>query len=270
MNLKIITIPFIFFFLLLPNVHSNDQVDKIDQILKSDHRSDKNKKRDMYRNPKETLNFFGFKDDISVIEVTPGRGWYTEILAPSLKSNGKFYALIYDSKTAIPYLRKLNKFYTDKLAKNPDFYSEVKILQVEQKNPVLKIPKKVDLVLTFRNVHNWAKGGSAQTMFESFFNSLKKGGVLGVVEHRATPGTELSKQIKSGYMTEKYVKDLAKSVGFKFVGSSNVNNNPKDKKNYPGGVWTLLPNLRGINDKQKEEFLKIGESDRMTLKFVKP
>ena len=128
---------------------------------------------------------------------------------------------------------------------------------------------KVDYVLTFRNVHNWAKNGTSEQMFQSFYRSLKKGGILGVVEHRAMENTSLEKQIKTGYMTEKYVIDLAVKTGFKFVDKSEVNANSLDDRNHPNGVWTLLPNLRGLKNDEKDYYRKIGESDRMTLKFVK-
>ena len=127
----------------------------------------------------------------------------------------------------------------------------------------------VDMVLTFRNVHNWAKAGNAEAMFKVFYDVLKPGGVLGVVDHRALPGTSFEDQIDSGYMTEEYVIETAEKAGFELVGRSEVNANPKDTKDYPEGVWTLPPTL-ALGDKDREKYLAIGESDRMTLKFVKP
>jgi predicted methyltransferase len=126
-----------------------------------------------------------------------------------------------------------------------------------------------DLVLTFRNVHNWAKAGNADAMFAVFFDLLKPGGVLGVVEHRAAPGTSFEDQIKSGYMTESYVIEVAQKAGFRLAARSEVNANPRDTKDHPEGVWTLPPVLR-LGDKDRARYLAIGESDRMTLKFVKP
>jgi predicted methyltransferase len=126
------------------------------------------------------------------------------------------------------------------------------------------------MVLTFRNVHNWAKAGTADAMFQAFHTALKTGGVLGVVEHRARPGTSFQRQIDSGYMTEAYVIETATRAGFKLVASSDINYNPKDTTDHPGGVWNLPPNLRGVAEKDKAKYLAIGESDRMTLKFVKP
>ena len=152
----------------------------------------------------------------------------------------------------------------------PDVYSKTNLIPINLKNPKFNLTEKVDMILTFRNVHNWAKSKNELIMFTSFFNSLKKGGILGVVEHRAKKNTSLEKQIKTGYMTEEFVKTIANKVGFKFIDSSDINNNPKITKNYSGGVWTLLPNLRDIKSSEKNEFINIGESDRMTLKFKKP
>jgi predicted methyltransferase len=125
------------------------------------------------------------------------------------------------------------------------------------------------MVLTFRNVHNWAKAGSAEAMFAGFAKALKPGGVLGVVEHRAKIGTPLDIQIKSGYMTEDYVIQMAKDAGFRLDAKSEINANPKDTADHPNGVWNLLPSLRGVKDDDKANIISIGESDRMTLRFIK-
>jgi predicted methyltransferase len=257
-------------FLLTP-AYSSDLDLLLEQVLSSDHRSLTNKNRDKFRNPKETLKFFGLTANTNVVEITPGRGWYTEILAPIVKDKGKFNSVIYEiNDTSKPYFKKLDKFYRTKLKQKPNIYGKVNLIPIDSKNPKFNLSKKADMVLTFRNVHNWAKAKSAELMFRFFFDSLKNGGTLGVVEHRAIKKTPLEEQIRSGYMTEQYVIKLAKKVGFKYVASSNINNNPKDKKNYPGGVWTLLPNLRGLKVTEKNKYSKIGESDRMTLKFLKP
>ena len=125
------------------------------------------------------------------------------------------------------------------------------------------------MVLTFRNVHNWAKAGSAESMFAGFASALKPGGVLGLVEHRAKEGTPLEKQIQSGYMTEAYVIQMAKDAGFRLDAKSEINANPKDTADHPKGVWNLLPSLRGVADEDKANIMSIGESDRMTLRFIK-
>ena len=243
----------------------------LERSLQGSHRSDANRLRDKYRRPVETLTFFGVKPSSNVVEITPGRGWYSEILAPLLKANGKFTAVIYDaSLTDNAYLKKLNGFYKTKLGDNPEIYSNVQLEEINHKSPVFDLDSSADFVLTFRNVHNWAKSGTTDEMFRSFYKSLKPGGVLGVVEHRARAGTPISQQIKSGYMTELFVIKTAEKAGFVFNAGSKINSNSLDTKDHKNGVWTLLPVQRGLSDKEKSVYAKIGESDRMTLKFVKP
>ena len=253
--------------------YSNDVQNKemVERVLQGSHRSEANRLRDKYRRPVETLTFFGVKPDSHVVEITPGRGWYSEILAPLLKANGTFTAVIYDADlTDNAYLKKLNGFYKTKLGDSPKIYANVQLEEINHKTPVFDLDSSADFVLTFRNVHNWAKSGTTNEMFRSFYKSLKTGGVLGVVEHRARAGTPLSQQIKSGYMTEQFVIKTAEKAGFVFNAGSDINNNSLDAKDHKNGVWTLLPVQRGLSDKEKNVYAKIGESDRMTLKFVKP
>lgn len=253
--------------------YSDDVQNKevLERSLQGSHRSEANRLRDKYRHPVETLTFFGVKPNSNVVEITPGRGWYSEILAPLLRSNGEFTAIIYDADlTNNAYLKKLNGFYKTKLGDNPEIYSNVRLEEINHKSPIFDLDSSADFVLTFRNVHNWAKSGTTDEMFRSFYKSLKTGGVLGVVEHRARSGTPLSQQIKSGYMTEEFVIKTAEKAGFVFSAGSNINNNSLDSKDHKKGVWTLLPVQRGLSDKEKIVYAKIGESDRMTLKFVKP
>ena len=253
--------------------YSNDVQNKemLERSLQGSHRSEANRLRDKYRRPVETLTFFGVKPNSNVVEITPGRGWYSEILAPLLKANGTFTAVIYDADlTDNAYLKKLNGFYKTKLGDSPEIYSNVQLEEINHKSPVFDLDSSADFVLTFRNVHNWAKSGTTDEMFRSFYKSLKTGGVLGVVEHRARAGTPLSQQIKSGYMTEQFVIKTAEKAGFVFNAGSDINNNSLDTKDHKNGVWTLLPVQRGLSDKEKSVYAKIGESDRMTLKFVKP
>ena len=253
--------------------YSNDSQNKemLERSLQGSHRSEANRLRDKYRHPVETLAFFGVKSNSNVVEITPGRGWYSEILAPLLRSNGVFTAVIYDADlTDNAYLKKLNGFYKTKLGDSPEIYSNVQLEEINHKSPVFDLDSSADFVLTFRNVHNWAKSGTTDEIFRSFYKSLKTGGVLGVVEHRARAGTPLSQQIKSGYMTEQFVIKTAEKAGFVFNAESDINNNSLDVKDHKNGVWTLLPVQRGLSDKEKSVYAKIGESDRMTLKFVKP
>ena len=245
----------------------------LDAVLAGDHRTPAYVERDKYRHPKETLEFFGLESDQTVVEVWPGRGWYTEILAPYLRERGKYYAagfaisLVADETPQ--YMKTINADFATKMAERPDLYSAVTVSELGKPDRWHACPAgTADLVLTFRNVHNWISGGFENEMFKAFHTALKPGGTLGVVEHRAKPGTSLEVMKKSGYVTEAYVIELAEKAGFKLVAKSEINANPKDTTDYPDGVWTLPPVLR-LKDKDREKYLAIGESDRMTLKFVK-
>jgi predicted methyltransferase len=242
----------------------------IDQAMVGDHRADANKARDKYRHPKETLLFFGLRPDMAVVEISPGRGWYTEILAPVLHDRGQYYAAVSAVTEKTPdALRKNDADYRGMLAAAPDRYGKVKLSVISPGSLQVAPPGGADLVLTFRNVHNWAKAGTAEAMFKAFYDALKSGGTLGVVEHRAKPDASFQQQIDTGYMTEAYVVETAQKAGFKLVNKSEINANPRDTKDYAGGVWTLPPTLR-YGDQDRDQYLAIGESDRMTLKFVKP
>lgn len=242
----------------------------IDQAMTGGHRSDANKARDKYRHPKETLLFFGLEPDMTVVEITPGMGWYTQILAPVLRDRGTLYAAVFAVTDQSPeFLRNMDKSYRGMLAARPDLYGKVKLSVLSPGSMQVAPPGSADRILTFRNVHNWAKAGTADAMFKAFHDALKPGGILGVVEHRARLGTGFQRQIDSGYMTEDYVIETAKKAGFKLVNKSEINANPRDTTDHPGGVWTLPPNLRNVAEADKPKYLAIGESDRMTLKFVK-
>jgi predicted methyltransferase len=228
--------------------------------------------RDVYRHPLETLRFFGLRPDQTVVEIWPGRGWYMEILAPYLHDRGRYYAAIEapnvagasrEAKENAAFLRK-------RMASDPDHFDRVIVTQLHPPELTeICPPGTADVVLTFRNVHNWIAAGDQQAQFDAFFRALKPGGVLGIVEHRAKPGAGLEEMSKSGYVDEAYVRKLAATAGFRFAAESPVNDNPKDTKDYPEGVWTLPPTL-ALGDKDRSKYLAIGESDRMTLKFVKP
>ena len=244
----------------------------LDQILAGSHRDPKNAARDVYRHPKEGLIFFGIRPDMTVVEVWPSGGWWTEILAPLLKEHGKYYAAWYATQAegTPDYAKEQEKRFDAKLAARPELYGKVIKTHLLAPAFVDMAPKgSADLVLTFRNVHNWAKAGNAEAMFKSFYDVLKAGGTLGVVDHRARPGTSFQRQIESGYLTEDYVIGLAEGAGLKLAEKSEVNANPKDTTDHPRGVWTLPPTL-ALGSQDRDKYLAIGESDRMTLKFVKP
>lgn len=244
------------------------------QVLAGQWRSEENKARDAYRHPRETLAFFGLKAGMNVVEITPGGGWYTEILAPLLKGQGKLTAAIVDPATAASegtknYLDKSNAKYKEKLAADPEHYGEVSVREFPMNAPAFGDPGSADLVLTFRNVHNFMAWNDDAAVFKAAFDVLKPGGVLGVTDHRAAPGTALEKTKESGYIPEDYVIKLATDAGFALAEKSEINANPKDTKDHEKGVWTLPPSF-ALGDKDKDKYSAIGESDRMTLKFVKP
>jgi predicted methyltransferase len=261
--------------LTTPPALSADEVSvdrALDQILAGSHRDPKNAARDVYRHPKQGLLFFGIRPDMTAVEVWPSGGWWTEILAPLLKERGKYYAAWYATQAAgaSDYAKEQEKKFDAKLAERPDLYGGVIKTHLLAPAFVDMAPKgSADLVLTFRNVHNWAKAGNAEAMFKSFYDVLKPGGILGVVDHRAKPGTAFQRQIDSGYLTEEYVIGLAEGAGFRLAEKSELNANPRDTTDHPRGVWTLPPTL-ALGDQDRDRYLAIGESDRMTLKFVKP
>jgi predicted methyltransferase len=260
----------VFAALLLAGCSGSDVEQIIDGALVADHRTPTYVERDQFRHPKETLLFFGLDPEQSVVEVTPGFGWYAEILAPILRDSGQYYYTSYTLHDDInPYFVKVEKAFKEKMDSNPDIYSKLNWIHFDPNQPEFAPNGPVDMVLTFRNVHNWAKAGTAESMFSGFARALKPGGILGLVEHRAKPGTSLDDQIRSGYMTVDYVVQMAEAAGFRLDASSEINANPKDTTDHPGGVWNLLPNLRNIADEDKEAISAIGESDRMTLRFVK-
>jgi predicted methyltransferase len=236
-------------------------------------RDPKNVARDKYRHPKETLAFFGVKPDQMLIEITPGGGWYTEILAPLERDHGHYAAIVPDPAFAKdPKVRDEYQNWVTTLdakhAAHPEVYDKAEMRKiVSMSAPVLGPPGSADVVVTFRNVHNWVMDGTQAAMFKAFFTVLKPGGVLGVSDHRAKPGAATDG--KKGYLTEQQVIDYATAAGFVLDGKSEINANPKDTKDYPHGVWTLPPTL-SQGDHNRSSYLAIGESDRMTLRFSKP
>lgn len=242
----------------------------LDDVIDGPHRSEDNRARDSYRHPKETLLFFGLRAEMTAVEIAPASGWYTEIIAPAIKQKGKFIGAVPTLAPDAPEtFKRRDVAYKNMLANDPILYGSANTVTYDPKAPVFTTPMSADIVMTFRNVHNWAKAGTSDAMFKAFYETLKPGGILGVVEHRAKPGTSFQKQIDSGYMTETYVIETAQRAGFRLVAKSEINRNPLDTTEHPGGVWTLPPSLRGVKDMDKQSYLTIGESDRMTLKFSK-
>lgn len=242
----------------------------LDEVIASELRTQAYAVRDDYRNPKATLEFFQVQSGDTVVEIWPGGGWYTEILGPWLNAEGTYYAAHFSPAMKKAFFQTARERFQQKLAAAPELYGNTQLTAFHPPSQETAAPAgSADKVLTFRNVHNWQKAGYAERAFEEFFTMLKPGGVLGVVEHRAKPGTSLEAMNRSGYVTEAKVKQLARQAGFEFVASSEINANPKDTTDHPRGVWTLPPSLR-LGEDNREHYLAIGESDRMTLMFRKP
>jgi predicted methyltransferase len=253
-----------------PSSQAADENSALPKVIAGAHRSAEHKARDKYRHPQETLEFFEVKDNMTVVEIWPGSGWYTEILAPHLKKHGKLYAAHFSTDAEEPYFKKSLKEYKVKLKKHPDLYGKVELTELQPPEKLKIAPDgSTDRILTFRNVHNWMKNGQASTVFNAMYKALKPGGILGIVEHRSSPKKPLDPSAASGYVSEDYVIALARKAGFEFLGKSEINANSKDTKDYPEGVWTLPPTLK-LKQQDREKYLEIGESDRMTIKFIKP
>ncbi len=275
--LKKILLPFSLGLLLCapsPASAEKEPSDATGQLAKSiagAHRAANNRQRDAYRHPRKTLEFFGIRDSMTVVEIWPGgKGWYTEILAPLLGKNGKLYAAHFSPDSQVAFFTSSLKQFRKKLAGNLTIYEKVTLTTLQPPAQLEIAPKgTVDMVLTFRNVHNWMEAGQADRVFKAMFDALKPRGILGIVEHRGIAELAQDPQARSGYVTEKHVKKLARRAGFEWIESSEINANPRDTKDHPAGVWTLPPTLK-LKTLGIEKYKGIGESDRMTLKFRKP
>ena len=212
--------------------------------LEGEHRSEENRARDVYRHPVDTLGFLGIEPDMVVVEISPGGGWYTEILAPLLRDEGTFYAAGADPESESEYAQRSAKRFADKLAAQPEVYDRTIVTVLAPGKREIAPRGSADAVLTFRNVHSWMARGSAEAVFQAMFAALKPGGILGVIEHRGDPAIDQDPKAASGYVRQDFVIALAESVGFEFLESSEINANPSDTRDHPKGVWTL-PQLGG-------------------------
>ncbi len=255
--------------LITQTAHANEWI-SLEHAIADPHRSAEHKARDQYRHPLQTLQFFDVKNTHAVLEIWPGAdGWYTEILAPYLKDHGQLTVANFGSDPETPFFQKNAERFNNKLATNPKLYGKVRITTLQPPADLDIAPEaSMDRVLTFRNVHNWMRNDQALAVFKAMFKALKPGGILGVVEHRSAMQTPPDPEAKSGYVSEDEVIKLAMKAGFEFLAKSEVNANPKDTKDYPEGVWTLPPTLK-LGQQDRDKYIAIGESDRMTLKFVK-
>lgn len=237
-------------------------------ILAGDQRAEENRARDRYRHPKETLLFFGIRPQMKVLEVWPEPGWYTEVIAPLVRDSGLYYAAVTPDPGSKHVTQRLDAFRA-KLASRPDLYGHVQVVNFPLDGSDAVPPESVDMVVTFRNIHNWMAETQAAQAFATMYRALKPGGVLGVVEHRGNPTVPQDSHAKNGYVNEDYAIRLIEAQGFRLVAKSQVNANPKDTKDYEQGVWTLPPSYR-LGAKDHDKYAAIGESDRFTLRFVKP
>jgi predicted methyltransferase len=241
----------------------------IQAAVASKHRKPGHADRDQYRHPVETLDFFGLKPNMTVIEYGPGEGWFTELLAPALAPKGKLFITSTDPNGPITerstYYGQLIKHLLDR---QPEIFGKVETIVIDGKNPHLGHEGKADMVLILRGLHGMVNNGRLDTWLAEVHSALKPKGILGIEQHRANADAKAEEASKKGYLPEKWVIEKIEAAGFKLAGKSEVNANPKDTKDYPEGVWTLPPTLE-LGDRDRAKYLAIGESDRMTLKFVK-
>lgn len=250
--------------------HDDAVMPELGQLIVAEHRSDTNIARNRFRHPLQTLEFFGLSPDMTVIEILPSTGWYTEIIAPYLRDHGKYYAAHFSPNASLAYMAPNLRNFEAKITAEPELYGRVTVRHLNPPHEVaIAPPESADMALTFRNVHNWIMAGQENEFFAAFYAALKPGGILGVVEHRAKPDAGMEVMRTSGYVTEAYVIELAATAGFELVAKAEINANAKDPTVHPSGVWTLPPNYR-MGDEDRVKYAAIGESDRMTLKFMKP
>lgn len=247
----------------------------VEAAIAGEHRSAENKARDVYRKPLETLSFLGLDAGMTVVEIWPGGGWYSEILAPVLKDNGRFYAAHFDLNGPMGYQRRGLGAFLTKAGAAPDIYRNMVITEFEMPYKLDIAPRgTVDLILTFRNVHNLVmeyngSGRHADLTFQVMFDTLKPGGILGVVDHEWDDVETEDPLAANGYISRARTIAFAEKAGFELAGESEILHNPRDTKDHPAGVWTLPPSY-AKGDEDRAKYQAIGESDRFLLKFVKP
>lgn len=242
----------------------------LEALVDGAHRTDVEKARNKYRHPVETLTFFGLKPDMTVVEIWPSGGWYASIIAPFVREKGQYYAANPASAGANDYVARIIKGFDERLAANPALYDKVKITTLTPPDAVEIAPAgSADMVLTFRNLHNMMGNETVTPVLKAVYKALKPGGIFGVVDHRGDSTKPQDPKAASGYVNQEYAIKLIEEAGFKLVDASEVNANRRDTKDYPKGVWTLPPSF-ALKDQDRAKYATIGESDRFTLKFIKP
>ncbi|MFM1887242.1 MAG: hypothetical protein RL026_2399 [Pseudomonadota bacterium] len=243
--------------------------ERLDAALVSSLRPEADRARDVWRHPRDTLLFFGLRPGMTVVEIEPGGGWYTRILAPVLREEGRFIAALPPRVAGNAYSERLHDNYAALLASAPQAFDRVGRSVFDPGQQALAPPGSVDMILSFRSLHNWMARGRAEAVFAALHAALKPGGVLGLVDHRAAPGLPPDPKAAGGYVSQIHAIRLAEAAGFRLVGVSEVNANPRDTRDHPRGVWNLPPTyIDGELD--RATYAAIGESDRFTLKFIKP
>ncbi len=257
-----ITLTFLFFF-----CKTDANIDLIQKAVENPNRKEENIKRDVYRNPYETLNFFGLDKSKKVLEIIPGRGWYTEIISTYMKGSNNFHVAVYEEPSfAVEIITKIQNEFFEYFEKHQDKFGEIKKVLIDNNFKIEGHENYFDLILTFRNTHNFLDQKKSENIYKSFHKSLKKNGILGVVQHRANESAKFD--FKKGYVKESFLIKHIEKQGFKLLEKTEINSNPKDLKNYKKGVWTLPPRY-AEGENNRSVYKAIGESDRMTLKFIK-
>jgi predicted methyltransferase len=241
----------------------------LDGILGGSQRTAADRLRDSYRHPKETLLFFGIRPGTRVLQPWPESGWYTKIIAPLVRAHGQYYAALIAPDPGSRFIQARLARYRQLLASRPDLYGRVRVVTLPLDGRDVVPPGSVNMVLSFRNLHEWMALGDAQQVLVTIYRALAPGGVFGVVDNRANPKLPQDPRAKNGYVRQDYAIELIEAAGFRLVATSEVNANPKDTKNYPCGAWALPPTYR-LGNFDRAKYAAIGESDRFTLKFIKP
>jgi len=234
-------------------------------VLAGDWRLPEHRLRDPQRRPVETLRFFDLSPSQTVIEIDPGDGWYSEILAPLLRDHGQYVAALRNSEDARE--RRLADALRDRFDADPQRFDKARLLRYDPQAPQFGEPQSADLVLTFDDLHSWQD--AEQATFKAIYEVLKPGGKLGVVAFRAARDADLKQTRGTGYLPTDHVVARAREAGFVFATLEQMHSNPRDNRDHPHGVWSLPPTLTD-GEQDREKYEEIGEPDRMTLLFVKP